>query len=118
MHACTYAHKHSDVRTQLLPRYIIISTLYRLCAALELRRGRREERVEEGVGSMCESRTAGLHTTQCNSAVCSPRLQPQNIPGLEKYEILTMCFPVSFNMNITRISEKDPLCLVVKYLQN
>lgn len=84
MHACTYTHKHSDVRTRLLPRYIIISTLYRLCAALDLRRGRREERVGEGVEPMCESRTAGLHTTHCNSAVCSPRLQPSEHPGLGK----------------------------------
>ena len=69
MHACTYAHKHSDVRTQLLPRYIIISTLYRLCAVLDLWRGRREERGGEGAQSRCASREQRVY-----SAVACTRL--------------------------------------------
>ncbi len=31
MLACTYTHKHNDVCTLFLPKYIIISTLHRLC---------------------------------------------------------------------------------------
>lgn len=31
MHACTYAHKHNDVCTHFLPRYIILPMLLRHC---------------------------------------------------------------------------------------
>lgn len=41
-HTCTRAHKHADVCTLFLPRYIIISSsLYRLSGALDLRGERR-----------------------------------------------------------------------------
>lgn len=41
-HTCTRTHKHADVCTLFLPRYIIISSsLYRLSGALDLRGERR-----------------------------------------------------------------------------
>lgn len=48
MHACTYTHKHNEVCTRLLPRYIIISAMrYRRAGVLDSRKAEERKRERE-----------------------------------------------------------------------
>ncbi len=62
MHACTRTHKHNDVCTPFLPRYTIISTLYRLAGVLGLWEA--EERRKEGENSKLGT-AGGQFTALC-----------------------------------------------------
>lgn len=78
-HTCTRAHKHADVCTLFLPRYIIISSsLHRLSGALDLRgeRRRADGRLIMSGGQFTRlhwKKYNYMHTIQCSSAVFRPQ---------------------------------------------
>lgn len=82
MHTCTSTHKHNEICTQFLPRYIIISTKLHgvsWCAGLEVWKGTERdsmaslEQQADSLQCSAKGQRCHIHTIQCNSdvLVCS-----------------------------------------------
>lgn len=72
MHTCTSTHKHNEICTWFLPRYIIISTkLYRLSGVLDWRVYGHLKTTGGQFTVFCWGQRCHIYTTECNSAVLS-----------------------------------------------